>query len=58
MVSLSLRPFAISTPPNAMAVAAGLRSTDLLGPGLFLLVAGCVFITLTGPFVLGMLGVP
>ena len=35
-------PFAVSSPANAMAVAGGLRTTDLFGPGLILMIAGCV----------------
>lgn len=50
-------PFAVSTPANAMAVAGGLRTTDLLVPGLILMVGGCVLVALTGPFVLGMVGI-
>ncbi len=42
-------PFAISTPPNAMAVARGLRTRDLLAIGLPLMLAGLAVITLTGP---------
>jgi solute carrier family 13 (sodium-dependent dicarboxylate transporter), member 2/3/5 len=58
-VSASLGvPFVISTPPNAMAVAGGLRSTDLLVPGLVLMVGGCVMVALTGPWVLGLVGIP
>ena len=48
----------MSTPPNAMAVAAGLRSSDLLVPGLLLMVAGCVLVAFTGPIVLGLVGIP
>jgi sodium-dependent dicarboxylate transporter 2/3/5 len=51
-------PFLISTPPNAMAVAHGLRSRDLLLPGLILMVGGCVLIALTGPWVLRAAGIP
>jgi sodium-dependent dicarboxylate transporter 2/3/5 len=50
-------PFVISTPPNAMAVGRGLRSSDLLVPGLLLMIGGCVIIALTGPFVLRLMGV-
>jgi sodium-dependent dicarboxylate transporter 2/3/5 len=58
-VSASLGvPFVISTPPNAMAVAGGLRSTDLLGPGLLLMIGGCVLVALTGPWVLRLVGIP
>ncbi len=58
-VSASLGvPFVISTPPNAMAVASGLRSSDLLLPGLLLMVGGCLVIALTGPWVLNAVGIP
>jgi len=58
-VSASLGvPFVISTPPNAMAVAGGLRSTDLLGPGLLLMIGGCVLVAFTGPWVLRLVGIP
>ena len=50
-------PFVISTPPNAMAVGRGLRSTDLLVPGLLLMIGGCILIALTGPWVLRAVGV-
>ena len=50
-------PFVISTPPNAMAVGRGLRSSDLLVPGLLLMVGGCIVIALTGPWVLRLMGV-
>ncbi|HJR15672.1 MAG TPA: SLC13 family permease [Gemmatimonadales bacterium] len=51
-------PFAISTPPNAMASAAGVRARDLLLPGLVILVGGCAIVALTGPLVLNALGIP
>lgn len=52
-------PFVISTPPNAMVYGeGGLQSRDLLVPGMIIMVLGCVVITLTGPFVLGLLGIP
>jgi sodium-dependent dicarboxylate transporter 2/3/5 len=51
-------PFGISTPPNAMAVAAGLRTQDLLVPGLVILVGGCALVALTGQAVLRTFGVP
>ncbi len=59
-VSASLGiPFAISTPPNAMAVGTGmLSSRELLLPGMVLLLGGCVLIALTGPTVLGAFGIP
>jgi len=49
-------PFAISTPPNAMVVGAGASSRDLLRIGLPLMIAGTVFVALTGPWVLGVFG--
>jgi solute carrier family 13 (sodium-dependent dicarboxylate transporter), member 2/3/5 len=58
-VSASLGvPFVISTPPNAMAVANGLHSRDLLVPGLLLLIGGCIAVALTGPWVLHAVGIP
>lgn len=51
-------PFVVSTPPNAMAVAAGLRPLDLLVPGLILMIGGCALVVLSGPFVLHAVGVP
>jgi solute carrier family 13 (sodium-dependent dicarboxylate transporter), member 2/3/5 len=51
-------PFVISTPPNAMAVGAGLRGRDLLVPGLVIMIGGCLLVALTGPWVLRTLGIP
>ncbi|MFL5383615.1 MAG: SLC13 family permease [Longimicrobiaceae bacterium] len=51
-------PFVISTPPNAMALGAGLRARDLLVPGLVIMLAGCLVVALTGPWVLRAVGVP
>ncbi|HEX6370579.1 MAG TPA: SLC13 family permease [Longimicrobium sp.] len=51
-------PFVTSTPPNAMAYGAGLRAKDLLVPGLIIMIAGCVVVALTGPWVLRLVGVP
>jgi sodium-dependent dicarboxylate transporter 2/3/5 len=51
--------FVISTPPNAMVYGeGGLKSSDLLVPGLVLMVAGCLLVSLTGSFVLRMMGIP
>ena len=50
-------PFVISTPPNAMAAGRGLQSGDLIVPGLILMVGGCILIALTGPSVLGAVGI-
>ena len=50
-------PFVMSTPPNAMAVSAGLPPRELLGPGLLIMVGGCVLIALTGPWVLRAVGI-
>lgn len=59
-VSTSLGvPFTISTPPNAMAVGTGLlRSRELLLPGLLIMLGGCALISLTGPAVLHLIGIP
>lgn len=51
-------PFVISTPPNAMAFGAGLRARDLLVPGLVIMLAGCLLVALTGPWVLRAVGIP
>lgn len=51
-------PFVISTPPNAMAVGAGLHGRDLLLPGLVIMVGGCLLVAFTGPWVLRALGIP
>jgi sodium-dependent dicarboxylate transporter 2/3/5 len=51
-------PFGISTPPNAMAVAAGLRTRDLLVPGLIIMLGGSALVALTGRSVLAVFGVP
>ena len=48
-------PFVISTPPNAMAVACGLRPNDLLVPGLIIMLGGCVLLALTGPWLLRLI---
>lgn len=50
-------PFAISTPPNAMAFGAGVRAKDLLLVGLPLMLVGCAIIATTGPAVLAVFGV-
>jgi sodium-dependent dicarboxylate transporter 2/3/5 len=50
--------FVVSTPANAMAVASGLRSTDLIRPGLILLIGGCVLVAVTGPWILRATGIP
>lgn len=50
-------PFAISTPPNAMVYGEGVKSKDLLVPGLVLMLAGCLLIALTGPMVLRLMGI-
>jgi sodium-dependent dicarboxylate transporter 2/3/5 len=52
-------PFVISTPPNAMVYGeGGLRQGDLLVPGLILMILGCLLVSATGPFVLGLMGIP
>lgn len=52
-------PFVVSTPPNAMAFGeGGLRTKDLLVPGLLLMLGGVALVALAGPHVLDRLGVP
>jgi sodium-dependent dicarboxylate transporter 2/3/5 len=51
-------PFAISTPPNAMAVGEGLPARELLRVGLPLMLLGTLLVGLTGPHVLRVLGLP
>jgi sodium-dependent dicarboxylate transporter 2/3/5 len=52
-------PLVISTPPNAMIYGeGGVKTTDLLWPGLVLMLGGCVIVSLTGPIVLRWLGIP
>lgn len=52
-------PFVISTPPNAMIYGeGGIQSRDLLAPGLVLMILGCLLVSLTGPFVLNLMGIP
>ncbi len=52
-------PFVISTPPNAMAFGeGGLRSSDLFGPGIVLMLVGCLLVSLTGRAVLNFAGIP
>ncbi len=36
----------------------GLKFSDLFGPGLFLMILGCLLISITGPAVLKMAGIP
>ena len=51
-------PFVISTPPNAMAHRQGqLRTTDLLVPGMVLMISGSLVVALTGPTLLRWAGV-
>lgn len=52
-------PFAISTPPNAMVYGeGGVTSSDLAIPGIVLMILGCILVSLTGPFVLNLVGIP
>jgi sodium-dependent dicarboxylate transporter 2/3/5 len=52
-------PFAMSTPPNAMVYGeGGLTQADLLVPGLVLMLLGCLLVSLTGPYVLSLAGIP
>lgn len=46
-------PFAISTPPNALVYGEGLKTSDLLLPGVVFMVLGCVLVAVAGPLVLG-----
>jgi sodium-dependent dicarboxylate transporter 2/3/5 len=51
-------PFIISTPPNAMVFGeGGLKSRDLLVVGLLIMFLGCLLITLTGQWVLHLIGI-
>lgn len=49
-------PFVVSTPANAMAVAAGVPAKDLLLPGVVLLGGGCAVLAATGPALLTAFG--
>ena len=52
-------PFAMSTPPNAMAYAEGrLKASDLLVVGVPTMIVGCVVLALTGPAMLTLFNVP
>ncbi|WP_426752619.1 SLC13 family permease [Myxococcus sp. Y35] len=51
-------PFVISTPPNAMTVGEGLDSSELMKLGVPLMLGGCLLVSLTGPTVLRLLGLP
>lgn len=51
-------PFAISTPPNAMAAGEGLDTSELLRLGLPLMLVGCLLVSVTGPWVLRLFGLP
>lgn len=52
-------PFVISTPPNAMIYGeGGITFADLAVPGLILMFLGCLLVSLTGPFVLNLVGIP
>ena len=52
-------PFVISTPPNAMVYGeGGIRFSDMAIPGLILMILGCVVVSLTGPHVLNLVGMP
>jgi len=52
-------PFVISTPPNAMVYGeGGIKSSDLFVPGIILMLAGSLLISLTGPAVLELIGIP
>ncbi len=52
-------PFVISTPPNAMVYGeGGITFSDLAIPGLILMILGCAVVSLTGPRVLNLVGIP
>lgn len=52
-------PFIISTPPNAMVFGqGGVRFADLFWPGILLMVAGCLLVSVTGRVVLNFAGIP
>jgi sodium-dependent dicarboxylate transporter 2/3/5 len=52
-------PFIISTPANAMVYGeGGVRNGDLFVPGFALMILGCLLVSLTGPFVLKLIGIP
>jgi len=52
-------PFVISTPPNAMVYGeGGITFSDLAIPGLILMILGCVVVSLTGPLILNLVGIP
>jgi sodium-dependent dicarboxylate transporter 2/3/5 len=52
-------PFVISTPPNAMIYGeGGITFSDLAIPGLILMLVGCVVVSITGPLVLNLVGIP
>ncbi len=52
-------PFAISTPPNAMVYGeGGVTFSDLAIPGFILMILGTALVSLTGPFVLKLVGIP
>jgi len=51
-------PFVISTPPNAMVFGeGGLRFSDLFLPGIIMMLLGCLIISLTGPYILNLVGI-
>lgn len=52
-------PFLISTPPNAMVFGqGGVRFGDLFWPGVVLMLAGSLAVSLTGKAVLNLVGIP
>jgi solute carrier family 13 (sodium-dependent dicarboxylate transporter), member 2/3/5 len=51
--------FVISTPQNAMAHGeGGVHASDLLYPGLVIMIVGCALVALTGQAVLNLAGIP
>jgi solute carrier family 13 (sodium-dependent dicarboxylate transporter), member 2/3/5 len=52
-------PFVISTPPNAMVYGeGGIKTKDLMIPGMILMILGCTLLIFTGPGFLKILGIP
>ncbi len=51
-------PFVISTPPNAMVFGeGGVRFNDLFVPGIIIMFLGCLIISLTGRWILNLVGI-
>jgi solute carrier family 13 (sodium-dependent dicarboxylate transporter), member 2/3/5 len=51
-------PFVISTPPNAIVYGeGGIRFSDLFLPGIILMLAGCLIVSISGRLVLSLIGI-